>query len=322
MSRDSGWLRVLRSKRNAKSDTQVIQHGESTLFDWLENLLFNVTGNRTDIDRSLTKLDEVELKADEALLLAKGGNKALVFDTEAQMFEELKKVENKGKYPIGTNIYLVEIGPTDRWVKDQLEEPNSEGFYYEISELETEKIDLTDLNNTMSYVLRALCREEFSSEATYQKGDIVRYEYVLYQSLIDNNVGAFSLDNWGEIDVATLIERILENLDDVTTADEPLEGEETQVIPRDADTLGGRYTADDISGLIYSNSKGLSSVTNFLENGDIKTTYSDGSVELTTFGEDGSITTTYTDKNGELLNTVIVVFAEDGSIITTVKAEV
>ena len=88
--------------------------------------------------------------ADEANSIAKGATVAQVFDTEALMTAWIKNSANKGKLKVGDNLYIKAVDVPDYWVSAVLQNPNSIGAYYEVSKLETGKVDLNDVVSASS----------------------------------------------------------------------------------------------------------------------------------------------------------------------------
>ena len=107
-----------------------------------------IEGNvKTDIQPILENIENV---ANQAEVIAKGKSSSVVKDTWAEMEQWLKDIANKGTHKIGDNLYIkakykdetmTERQP-DYWIAEVLEEPNENGYYYEISELEADKPDL------------------------------------------------------------------------------------------------------------------------------------------------------------------------------------
>ena len=84
--------------------------------------------------------------ANTALSIAKGKNQAHVFDTEADMEAWLKDPENAGKCAVGDNLYIKELNVPDWWVSNVLTSADLEtGCYYGVARLETQKVDLTNI---------------------------------------------------------------------------------------------------------------------------------------------------------------------------------
>lgn len=98
-----------------------------------------------------TDLAEVNDKAEKAQAIAKGRNQAHVFSTTASMQTWLSDAENKGKYNVGDNIYIIDVGVPDWWVSEVLDEADTNtGYYYKIAQLETQKVDLTNIENDIN----------------------------------------------------------------------------------------------------------------------------------------------------------------------------
>ena len=97
-------------------------------------------------DKFKTMIDANTKLGDTALSIAKGINSAKVFDTTEDMEAWLSDEANKGKCTVGNNLYIVALEVPDWWISEVLETPDSEtGFYYKIAQLETQKVDLTDI---------------------------------------------------------------------------------------------------------------------------------------------------------------------------------
>ena len=87
---------------------------------------------------------------DTATAIAKGKNQARVFATTEKMYEWLSDEANKGVAMKGDNLYIVDVGVPDWWISEVLEEANADGRYYNVAQLETQKVDLTTINNAIS----------------------------------------------------------------------------------------------------------------------------------------------------------------------------
>lgn len=105
-------------------------------------------------------LENIENIANQAENIAKGKSSSVVKDTWAEMEEWLKNDANKGTHNIGDNLYIkakytddtmTERQP-DYWIAEVLETPNDKGYYYEISELEADKPDLTEYTKQEQFV--------------------------------------------------------------------------------------------------------------------------------------------------------------------------
>lgn len=97
----------------------------------------------------------VQEAIDETSAIAKGKNRARVFNTTEDMNTWLSDEVNKGTANVGDNLYIVALDVPDWWISEVLEEADADtGFFYKIAQLETQKVDLTtiesELNNKVS----------------------------------------------------------------------------------------------------------------------------------------------------------------------------
>ena len=100
---------------------------------------------RHDIEEMGTEIATVES-------IAKGKNQARVFSTTESMKNWLSDSANKGVANVGDNMYIVAVDVPDWWISNVLEEPNESGMYYEIAQLETQKVDLTTIENAINSI--------------------------------------------------------------------------------------------------------------------------------------------------------------------------
>lgn len=89
-----------------------------------------------------TAVSLAQSKADSAVTLAEGRARAVSFDTVADMTSALKSASNTA-YKVGDNLFIKAIGSPDYWVSGVLAANTGTYGYYEISELETQKVDLS-----------------------------------------------------------------------------------------------------------------------------------------------------------------------------------
>ena len=95
--------------------------------------------------------DEAASVAGEALTVARGKNRARVFLTTADMYAWISDPANIGQAQVGDNMYIVDVNVPDWWVSKVLAEGDSDlGYFYELAQLETQKVDLTTINNSIS----------------------------------------------------------------------------------------------------------------------------------------------------------------------------
>lgn len=110
----------------------------------------NITNALGYVPATETELSEVNDKAEEAQAIAKGRNQAHVFSTTEAMQTWLSNADNKGKYNVGDNLYIIDVGVPDWWVSEVLENVDATtGYYYKIAQLETQKVDLTEIENEL-----------------------------------------------------------------------------------------------------------------------------------------------------------------------------
>jgi hypothetical protein len=98
------------------------------------------TSSHSDMRTAITT---AQSKADSAYALAEGRIKAVSFDTVSAMTTALKNAANT-EYKVGDNIYIKSEESPDYWISGILENNTGAYGYFEISELETAKVDLTD----------------------------------------------------------------------------------------------------------------------------------------------------------------------------------
>ena len=91
--------------------------------------------------------------ANEASTVAKGKNRARVFLTTEDMHLWLSSESNIGQAQVGDNIYIVALNVPDWWISEVLtERDSSTGYFYKIAQLETQKVDLTTLEEDLGIV--------------------------------------------------------------------------------------------------------------------------------------------------------------------------
>ena len=96
-------------------------------------------------------IDDVNNKADEALTVAKGKNRSIVFETTSDMQTWLSNAENKEKCQVGDNVYIEQIDVPDWWIAEVLTEADADtGYYYKVAQLETQKVDLSSLEDEIA----------------------------------------------------------------------------------------------------------------------------------------------------------------------------
>lgn len=103
--------------------------------DEVENLQRQVDSNRTVAVNAANT-------ANTAKSIAEGRAQAKVFNTFADMENWLKNASNKNTLKVGDNLYIKALEVPDYWVSKVLTTANSDGYYYEISQLETAKVEI------------------------------------------------------------------------------------------------------------------------------------------------------------------------------------
>ena len=100
-----------------------------------------------------TAVTNAQNKANSAYALAEGRAKAVSFDTVAAMTTALKAAA-KTDYKVGDNIFIKALETPDYWVSKVLDNNTGTYGYFEISALESQKVDLaayqTKTDNTLA----------------------------------------------------------------------------------------------------------------------------------------------------------------------------
>lgn len=120
-------------------------------------ILSGYNNHLTRIDNLEDKAIDLEAGVNTATNIAKGRNQAHVFETTAAMEAWLSSEECVGQCQVGDNLYIKEAEVPDWWIAEVLEGTDAEtGFYYKISKLEVQKVDLseieTEITNLKKYV--------------------------------------------------------------------------------------------------------------------------------------------------------------------------
>ncbi|MST57293.1 hypothetical protein FYJ59_03360, partial [Lachnospiraceae bacterium WCA3-601-WT-6H] len=161
-----------------------------------------VSARVTSLSESTTaSVSDLDAKINEAKNIAKGRNQARVFATTDAMKEWLKNAANKGIANQGDNLYIVTKDVPDYWVAEVLDTPNDEGYYYEVEELETQKVDLTTLNAAVDQLTNEIA--DVNGNLTYSTEETICGKWIdgsnIYRvvkqvtSNINTNIVAMSL---------------------------------------------------------------------------------------------------------------------------------
>lgn len=122
--------------------------GKKTIGQYIPFVSNSLRAIKGITDKFKTMIDDNKKLGDTALAIAKGINQAMVFGTTEDMNAWLSDEANKGKAKVGNNLYIVDVGVPDWWIAEVLDTPDSEtGFYYKIAQLETQKVDLTNIES-------------------------------------------------------------------------------------------------------------------------------------------------------------------------------
>ena len=98
---------------------------------------------KTDVDEAYDEAGLAMEKANDAYALAEGRGVAHVFDTDEAMTTALKGASNTA-YRVGEQLLIKEADVPDYWVSGIKDTNDGTYGYYEITILETQKVDLTD----------------------------------------------------------------------------------------------------------------------------------------------------------------------------------
>lgn len=143
----------------------------------VENLTKRVGTNETNINTA-------QQTANEAKSIAEGRAKAVSFDTYASMVTALKGASNTA-YKVGDNLFIKDKDVPDYWVSGILTSNTGTTGYYEISELEAQKVDLT------TYQQKVL-----TASVTIQGSQYTQVETAIEAlAIYTNDIGQTTIDN-------------------------------------------------------------------------------------------------------------------------------
>ena len=152
--RDNGGFYIDYEDENGMLQRKQVNQGDLEALGYkIDNLMSDLAACETKADAKetynnfATLLGNVADTASSAKSIAEGRNTALVYVDIATMTESLKRAP-QGVLKLGDNIYIEDINVPDYWISKVLE--NNEGTYgyYEISPLETNKVDLSNVVTT------------------------------------------------------------------------------------------------------------------------------------------------------------------------------
>ena len=134
----------------------------------LEEINSAIASARSLANEAYWHADSANMSANEAISIAKGANKALVFNDYEEMINALSIVDQH-QYKVGQNILIVKIDVPDLWISEVTTEFTEYPFegddyfisdlnnygprpvgYYRISALETQKVNLEEINSSIN----------------------------------------------------------------------------------------------------------------------------------------------------------------------------
>lgn len=125
---------------------------------------------RTLVTNAQTAANNAQSKANSAYTLAEGRARAVSFDTVEAMTAALKAAA-KTDYKIGDNLFIKATGVPDYWISNVLSTNSGTYGYFEISPLETQKIDLTNYYTKTEIENKYLAKTD--ADTTYAKKSTV-----------------------------------------------------------------------------------------------------------------------------------------------------
>ena len=156
--------------RQVLDDYNKIEYMITTKINAIEQRVINFTGAYGgNLEEVRTEIADL---ANEALTIAKGKNRARVFTTTEEMNAFISSADSVGQLQVGDNLYIVALDVPDWWVSEVHTTPNSEGKYYNVAQLETQKVDLTPINNSIS---------ELSAKTTINSVSLSDGKVILYK---------------------------------------------------------------------------------------------------------------------------------------------
>ena len=161
----NGIVSITKVKTEGIEDTYRITMTNGDTFDFVVTNAREVIDNYNQL-KDLPKINGIVLTGDVSLedisaasigelerveAIAKGKSTGLVFDTVEDMEAWISNPDNKNILSMGDNIYIKAKEVPDYWIVKAFDYAVS-GKYYLISELETQKVDLSDIENEISAV--------------------------------------------------------------------------------------------------------------------------------------------------------------------------
>lgn len=106
----------------------------------------NIEKTNKQVETNIQHISNAQSIANEALNIAKGRTRTKVFDTFGDMTNYLKSA-SKEEFKLGDNLLIKATNVPDYWISNILENNSGVYGYYEISILETQKVDLSNYYN-------------------------------------------------------------------------------------------------------------------------------------------------------------------------------
>ena len=106
----------------------------------------NIENTNKQVSTNIQHISNAQSTANEALNIAKGRAKTKVFDTFGDMTNYLKSA-SKDEFKLGDNLLIKATSVPDYWISNILDNNSGIYGYYEISVLETTKVDLSNYYN-------------------------------------------------------------------------------------------------------------------------------------------------------------------------------
>lgn len=127
---------------NIKRDVGAIQSLNQTQDTKISKLTTDLGTATSTANSAKTSADNALKKANEALSLSQQRSQSKVYETKSALITALKGAK-KSDFAIGDTLFVKEKNVPDYWVSAILENNSGATGYFEITELESDKIDLS-----------------------------------------------------------------------------------------------------------------------------------------------------------------------------------
>ena len=128
---------------NVKTQLNTNTNDISTLKENVQTNVNSINELHSKNNTQDTNITNAQNTANEAISIAQGRTRSKVFDTFADMQNYLKNASSS-EFKKGDNLYIRALNVPDYWVSNILNDNSGLYGYYEISQLETQKVDLTE----------------------------------------------------------------------------------------------------------------------------------------------------------------------------------